>query len=179
MNILSLFVFPSAGFQDSPYSGLYKIRFVKSKFNDGVFTQELNLFRDRGQLPAEIQNVRQDPYLSMIGSAPTPDPNSNAYYPASDENKKAVISANPSGVVVQSTPGSANSSSAVAVADGVVVTPVPDLGSVEVTVIKQSDLAPRSEAAPSGPFNKTGPLGNKLPWTQELEDSLNDTQKKE
>jgi len=71
----SLYIFPSAGYTDSPYSGLYKIRFVKSKFSDGVFTQELNLFRDRGQQVEEIQNAIRDPFLSIAGDGSAPSAN--------------------------------------------------------------------------------------------------------
>ena len=80
----TLFEFPAAGTIDSPYSGLYRIRSVKSKFNDGLFTQELNLFRDRGQQSEELKNLRSDPNI-IIGAAPGPDPNQGNAVPASPE----------------------------------------------------------------------------------------------
>lgn len=74
----SLFVFPSDGFADSPFGGLYKVRSVKSKFNEGVFTQDLDLFRDRGQQPEEIKSIRNDPSI-LVGSAIIVDPRSSSY----------------------------------------------------------------------------------------------------
>jgi hypothetical protein len=74
----ALFIFPSSGYTDSPFSGLYKIKSVKSKFHEGVFTQDLDLFRDRGQQPPEIANVRADPSL-IAGSALIADPRQQSF----------------------------------------------------------------------------------------------------
>jgi hypothetical protein len=74
----SLFIFPSDGFADSPFGGLYKVRSVKSKFSEGVFTQDLDLFRDRGQQPEEIKTIRNDPSI-LFGSAIIVDPRSSSY----------------------------------------------------------------------------------------------------
>lgn len=74
----ALFIFPSSGYTDSPFSGLYKIKSVKSKFHEGVFTQDLDLFRDRGQQPQEIANVRADPSL-IAGNALITDPRQRAF----------------------------------------------------------------------------------------------------
>jgi hypothetical protein len=59
-------------------SGLYRIKSVKSKFHEGVFTQDLDLFRDRGQQPQEIANVRADPSL-IAGSALITDPRQRTF----------------------------------------------------------------------------------------------------
>jgi hypothetical protein len=74
----ALFIFPSSGYTDSPFSGLYRIKSVKSKFHEGVFTQDLDLFRDRGQQPQEIANVRADPSL-IAGSALITDPRQRTF----------------------------------------------------------------------------------------------------
>ena len=74
----TLFIFPSSGYTDSPFSGLYKIRMVKSKFYEGVFTNDLDLFRDRGQQPQELINVRTDPSL-IAGSALIADPRQQSF----------------------------------------------------------------------------------------------------
>jgi hypothetical protein len=74
----AVFIFPSSGYTDSPFSGLYKIKSVRSKFHEGVFTQDLDLFRDRGQQPQEIANVRADPSL-IAGSALIVDPRQQTF----------------------------------------------------------------------------------------------------
>ena len=74
----ALFVFPASGYSDSPFGGLYKVRSVKSKFHEGVFTQELDLFRDRGQQPEEILSLRSDP-SAVFNSAIVVDPRINGY----------------------------------------------------------------------------------------------------
>jgi hypothetical protein len=169
----SLFLFPAAGFIDSPYSGLYKIRAVKSKFNDGVFTNELNLMRYRGQQPEEILNARQDPFLQSPGLSVSPDPNR-----IQTEGTPAAAAAPPAPVVTRVEPESA----------GVVVGIVEDNSSTvsvtqivpfdndsEITSVRRSDNAPRGGGTLTGingevilprdyvPTHKVGPSGQKLP----------------
>ena len=74
----ALFIFPASGYTDSPFGGLYKVRSVKSKFHEGVFTQDLDLFRDRGQQPEEITSLRSDPSL-LFNAALGVDQRINGY----------------------------------------------------------------------------------------------------
>ena len=151
----ALFIFPSSGYADSPFGGLYKIRSVKSKFYEGVFTQDLDLFRDRGQQPEEIQNIRSDPSI-IFGSALTVDPRVESYGAVSNED----------------TPTNSD----------VVVTPLPNQGAViEVNALPpiEMEITRNGKPIPDAPgteFNKTGPLGNKLPYTEDLEKQLQNNQ---
>jgi hypothetical protein len=163
----ALFIFPASGYSDSPFSGLYKIRSVKSKFHEGVFTQELDLFRDRGQQPEEISSLRSDP-SAIFNSAIVVDQRINGY-----NGTPAAAAAPPAA------PATVNSDtpekSSVVPSATVITTPVPDpAAGIEVTnrgVVNSTNLP----AAPA-PFNKTGPNGEKLPYTQELENKLNTDQ---
>jgi hypothetical protein len=180
----SLFLFPAAGFTDSPYSGLFRIRTVKSKFIDGVFTQELNLFRDRGQQPEELINQKSDPFLQSPGLSPTPDPNraqlngtpaAAAVEPAiasTPEVSAAPAAAAPAAVSsdkfdVQSNSPVVKESATVEVQTFPVTT-----STVEVTrEWRATDNQPP-------PFQKegnvkTGPQGQKLEYSEDLERQLN------
>jgi hypothetical protein len=118
----SLFIFPSSGYADSPFGGLYKVRALKSKFFEGVFTQDLDLFRDRGQQPEEITSLRSDPSL-MFNAAIGVDPRINGYTGA------------PSTVAPEASllPGES------IVADGVVTSPVAPQPSIEGRPLDDSD----------------------------------------
>lgn len=155
----SLFIFPSDGFADSPFGGLYKIRMVKSKFNEGVFTQDLELFRDRGQQPEEITTIRNDPSI-LFGSALTVDERSNGYNGsavAADASLVAGESIVPESELQQSTIKKDSAT--------IEINAIPDFNSN--TIISR----PLTEPTAKGPFNKTGPLGNKLPYDAKLEEN--------
>lgn len=68
----SLFIFPDSGIMESPFSGLYKIKSVKSKFAEGMFKQTLSLFRDRGQQPEDLKAVRTDANILLASQPSTP-----------------------------------------------------------------------------------------------------------
>lgn len=175
----SFYQFPAAGFTDSPYSGLYRVRTVKSKFNDGVFTQELNLFRDRGQQTEEIKNRRQDPNLQIIGQAPAPDPRAaqvqnSAPAPASAPAPVASSSATSTAVTLttvtpQDLPPLTSSEQREGLerstfrADAAQVqTQVVPTANDQIEVTRNGQPVDRSRSSSQGPTNKTGPIGGKI-----------------
>lgn len=64
----SLYEFPNNGLSDSPFSGLYRVLKVKSRFQEGKFTQILSLARDIDQQPEDIKKKSTDPNLLIGGS---------------------------------------------------------------------------------------------------------------
>ena len=155
----ALFIFPASGYSDSPFSGLYKIRSVKSKFHEGVFTQELDLFRDRGQQPEEISSLRSDP-SAIFNSAIVVDQRINGYNgtPSTQATVRAVDNAIEKSSVVPSAKA--------------ITTPAP-AASIEVT---NPRLVTTNLPDAPAPFNKTGPNGEKLLYTDELKNQLDNAQ---
>jgi hypothetical protein len=159
----SLFIFPASGYSDSPFSGLYRVRSVKSKFHEGVFTQDLDLFRDRGQQPEEITSLRSDPSL-LFNSDIGVDQRINGY------NGKAAESAPPAASTIVNSDIPEKSS--VAPSATVETFPV----SNPYAGIQGRSLNPGMELPPpphQSFNNKTSPSGERLPWAKELENQLN------
>lgn len=157
----TLFEFPAAGYNDSAYSGLYRVRTVRSKFNDGLFTQELNLFRDRGQQPEEIKNIRRDPNALLAGQ-PAPD---------TRDTSNSTPAAGPTPVVAESSPVVSQTSIVPTDLDMTMTKINPATGNVET--FNPVTFNP-STNAPGVISNKTGPLGQKLPVTEELLKQINE-----
>jgi hypothetical protein len=170
----ALFIFPASGYSDSPFGGLYRIRSVKSKFHEGVFTQDLDLFRDRGQQPEEITKFRSDPSL-LFNSAIGVDPRINGYNgtPAAVANPgtpEAGSAFNQGSLGTRAPEAPATTPSATVNTTEADI--YPQNGTFEVT--KQGNPIPTN--LPPAPFNKTGPDGRKLPYTEELENQLKNAQ---
>ena len=155
----ALFVFPASGYSDSPFGGLYKVRSVKSKFHEGVFTQELDLFRDRGQQPEEILSLRSDP-SAIFNSAIVVDQRINGYNgnDAKTTPLAVVLTPDTDGPPQQSTFG-----------------PKVEIGPVNPA----ANLAPVAlPDSPNGgsPIFKTLPNGEKIRYTDELKNQLDNAQ---
>jgi hypothetical protein len=157
----TLFEFPAAGYNDSAYSGLYRIRSVRSKFNDGMFTQELNLFRDRGQQPEELKNTRRDPNALLAGQ-PAPD---------TRDTSNSTPAAGPTPVVTESRPVPPQTSVVPTDLDMIMTKTNPATGNVE-TFNPATNRGVNN--APGVISNKIGPLGNKLDVTDELLKQINE-----
>lgn len=171
----SFYEFPAAGFTDSPYSGLYRVRTVKSRFNDGVFTQELSLFRDRGQQTEELRNRRQDPFLQQIGLGPAIDPVSRTVNSSVPNTifSRPVLTPNLGGTAlpplesnasnVQGSNNTSGQGSATVDADN-------RTSAVPSPVVETSGGVNSRPPPPAAPFNKTEPQVGKVP----LPDGIND-----
>lgn len=157
----ALFIFPAAGYSDSPFSGLYKIRSVKSKFHEGVFTQELDLFRDRGQQPEEISSLISDP-SAFFNSAIVVDQRINGY------NGTPAVATPPPAAPVNSDSDIPEKSTINIGSSDSQTYPVLD----QTTEITRRSLPPLDSPPAGQGSNKTDPLGNKLPYSEALENEL-------
>ena len=117
------------------------------------------MFRDRGQQPEEISSLRSDP-SAIFNSAIVVDQRINGYNgtPSTQATVRAVDNAIEKSSVVPSAKA--------------ITTPAP-AASIEVT---NPRLVTTNLPDAPAPFNKTGPNGEKLLYTDELKNQLDNAQ---
>lgn len=89
----SLFEFPANKY--SPFSGLYKVIFLRASFKDGLFTQSLKIVRDVDQQDEDISKNITDPALFLHNQNGQADPLANNSREGAENPPPAPVAAVP------------------------------------------------------------------------------------